>query len=320
MLSSINKVKPILAIIVPCFNEEQVVLISAQKLKKILNDLIAQSRINADSFIYFVDDGSQDKTWQIINRLHQENKQFKGLKLSRNFGHQNALLAGLTSAQDKADCFITIDADLQDDPQVIEAFMTKYQEGYSIVYGVRNNRQSDSWPKKTTANFFYYLMNLLSVKTIKNHGDYRLIDQKTLNQLLNFNEVNLFLRGLIPLLGFRSTKVFYQRQKRAAGKTKYNLYKMISLAWNGITSFSIAPLRILTLLGFLGFLVAIAMSIWVLVTFIQGKTIQGWSSVTLIILFIGSIQTIGIGLIGEYIGKIYKEVKARPRYIIEKEI
>jgi glycosyltransferase involved in cell wall biosynthesis len=297
----IGENSPVLTIVVPCYNEEEV-----------LKDFISSK-----SHILYVDDGSKDRTWSIIEDLSQTNVYIKGLKLSKNVGHQNALLAGLNAASQFADCVISIDADLQDDVDVIKEFVQKYCEGNDIVYGVRSQREKDTFFKRTTAQSFYRILNYLGVNVVYNHADYRLLSRRVLNHLKEFKESNLFLRGIIPLIGFKSTKVYYERHERFAGSSKYPLKKMLAFAFDGITSFSVAPIRVITLIGFLLFTLSIIMSCYTIVQKLLGHTISGWTSIMLSIWFIGCFQLIGIGLVGEYIGKIFGEVKARPKYIIE---
>jgi polyisoprenyl-phosphate glycosyltransferase len=312
---------PVLVVVIPCYNESQGITETASRLMAMLNDLAAKSKIDDRSFIYFVNDGSKDNTWELIERLHRDNDRIKGLKLARNFGHQNALLAGLLSIKDRADCAISMDADLQDDISAIEEFIDCYHQGYEIVYGVRRERTQDTLFKKYTAIVFYKIIRLLGVEVIYNHADYRLTSSQVLNALASFKEFNLFLRGLFPLIGFKSTSIYYDRGERFAGVSKYPIRKMISFALEGITSFSIIPLRIVTACGFIIFLLSILMSLSILYeTLIKHNTVPGWASTVLPIYFIGGLQLLGIGMLGEYIGKIYKEVKARPRFITETEI
>jgi len=312
---------PKVAIVIPCYNEELVILETAHRLNIILDDLINNEKIDVESFVYFVDDGSHDKTWNHIKNLNTDNNRFKGLNLSRNFGHQNALLAGLINTKDKADCIISMDADLQDDTKTIYEFIEKYKEGYEIVYGVRKNRTFDTFLKRLTAKVYYMLQALLGINIINNHADYRLMSNRAVSALNNFEERNLYLRGIIPLLGFKHTKVYYDREKRFAGESKYPLIKMIGFALDGITSFSTSPLRMVTFVGFFISAFAIGISIYFLyITLIIGYTVPGWASTVLPIYFLGGIQIFCSGIIGEYIGKIYKEVKSRPRYFINEEI
>jgi len=311
-----TKKAPVLAIIVPCFNEEEVLPLSVRKLTEQLNLLISGEKIDKTSFICLVDDGSSDRTWELIVEFSQEGN-VRGIKLSNNFGHQNALLAGLFYCKNKAGCFVTIDADLQDDVTVIEQMIDKYAEGNKIVYGVRENRQTDTFLKRNFALAFYRLMKILGINTVFNHADFRLADRNVIESLEKYNEVNLFLRGIFPLLGFKSDVVYYERTKREFGVTKYPLRKMISFAWQGITSFNTTLLKYVTIAGVLMFGVSILIAIWVMINYFSGKTVQGWASILLIVSAFSGINMICLGLIGEYVGKIYLEVKQRPRYIIE---
>ena len=313
--------KPKLAIVVPCYNEEEVLPRTAKRLLEVLDGLISPNKINDESFILFVDDGSKDRTWTIIEDLTKQNTKIKGLKLTRNFGHQNALLAGMEYIFNKCDCLITIDADLQHDEQAIGEFVQKYIDGAEIVLGIRKDRKVDSIFKKLTALIFYQLLLKMGVNIIKNHADYRLISNTALKALLEFKEVNLFLRGLIHLIGFKTDYVFFDVKERFAGQTKYPLRKMLALALDGITSFSVVPLRLITLIGFLIFMGSLIMSGYIFYTAIfTNKSVPGWASTVLPIYFIGGVQLLSLGIIGEYIGKIYMETKRRPRYIVEKEI
>ena len=309
-----------LCIVVPCYNEEAVLDITAKTLLNFLDKVIAKNKISEESFICFVNDGSRDRTWDIIKELSEKNKNIKGIKFSTNFGHQNALLAGITRMMDKSDCIVTIDADLQDDVNVIEEMVDRFNEGNEIVYGVRSDRGSDSFFKKFTAEFFYKMMIAMKVKTVFNHADFRLASRRVLNEFARFNEVNLFLRGIFPSLGFKSTDVYYKRAERFAGETKYPLKKMLEFAWNGITSFSEFPLRMIFSLGVITFFISIVLMFWAFLPILEGESVHGWASTVLPIFFFGGLQMISLGLIGEYIGKIYKEIKARPRFIIEEEV
>ncbi|MEI7792445.1 MAG: glycosyltransferase family 2 protein [Candidatus Berkelbacteria bacterium] len=311
---------PTLAIVIPCFNEEAVLEKTILALVKTLDPLIKSQVISKQSYILFVDDGSRDKTWAVIEKAKAANAKINGMKLTRNFGHQQALVAGLSHAKKSSDVAITLDADLQDDPKVIGKFVEAYKEGNQVVYGVRKERKQDSIFKRCSATFFYRLMKTLGVEIVYNHADYRLMSRSAIEHLEQFHEVNLFLRGIVPLIGLSSATVYYDRVKRVDGDSKYTLHKMISFAWDAITSFSIKPLRIITIVGFLIFVFSLAAGAWVLVELIKGNAIHGWASTVLPIYFIGGIQILSIGIIGEYLGKIYKEVKSRPRYIIEKEI
>lgn len=268
----------------------------------------------------YVNDGSKDNTWNLIEEINKKEEYFTGISLSRNRGHQNALLAGLMTAKEYADVIISMDADLQDDINAIDEMLIKYKEGNDIVYGVRNSRKKDSFFKKTTAEFFYKFMKFLGVDVIYNHADYRLTSKRVLNNLENYKEVNLFLRGIIPLIGYKSDIVYYERDKRFAGESKYPLKKMLNFAWDGITSFSIKPLRFICILGFMILFVSIAIMIYTLIRKISGNTIDGWAFLSISIWFIGGLQMISIGIIGEYIGKMYNETKQRPRYIVERNL
>ncbi|URZ87579.1 glycosyltransferase family 2 protein [Floricoccus penangensis] len=307
-----------LSIILPCYNEEEVLPISSEKIMSILLDLINKGKISNDSNIVFVDDGSSDKTWTLIERLvDSDSNHYNGIKLSRNFGHQNALMAGMTSQVDKADMIITIDADLQDDIDVIEDMVDAYNEGYDVVYGVRNNRDSDTAFKRKTAETFYKLMNKAGIEMVPNHADFRLLSQRAVNTLLSFPEKNLFLRGLVPLLGYPNTKVYYSRKKREAGESKYPLKKMISFAKEGLTSFTILPITFVRNLGYIVLSIGIIYTIYTLIQWSKGAVENGWSSIIITLWLLGGFQLISISIIGEYIGKIYWEVKHRPRFIIE---
>ncbi|MFN3851469.1 MAG: glycosyltransferase family 2 protein [Spirosomataceae bacterium] len=309
---------PKLLLVVPCYNEQEILNSTYTKLKAYLQDLRENSAIANESKICFVNDGSRDKTWQIIENICDSDNQVIGIKLSRNFGHQSALVAGLLENRDLFDCYISIDADLQDDIQAIEGMLEKYKEGSKVVYGVRSDRSSDSWFKRVTAESFYKLMLSMGVPVVYNHADFRLIDNQVLRELSNFNEVNLFLRGIIPTIGFKSDKVFYKRLEREAGETKYPLKKMLIFAWNGITSFSTFPMRAVLWFGIVNFLIAMSIGVYVLISKFLGYTVEGWTSIVLPMTFFSGSDMIAIGLIGEYIGKIYEEVKGRPRYIIDR--
>ncbi|GKQ42393.1 glycosyl transferase [Companilactobacillus sp. RD055328] len=306
-----------LTIVVPAFNEEEMLPISMNKLLEIEDRLIKDELITSDSDVMVVNDGSKDKTWEVITKLHKENSRIKGIKFSRNFGHQNALIAGLDIAIKETDMIVTIDADLQDDPEAIIEMVKKANEGTDIVYAVRNNRDTDSWFKKNTAGAFYKFLNLLGVKLVDNHADFRLMTKRAVETLLSYKERNLFLRGLVPLLGYKTDKIYYKRGTREAGETKYPLKKMLSFAWEGLTSFSIAPVRLISIFGILASLVGVFMLIYTVITKLMGDTSQGWSSLMISIWMLGGLQMLSLGVIGEYIGKITLEVKNRPRYIIE---
>lgn len=311
-----NKVET-LYLVVPCYNEEAVLHETSKRLKVKLDTLITNGIVSPQSKILFVDDGSKDKTWEIIEALHEESPLFSGLKLSRNKGHQNALLAGLMTAKEHCHMAISLDADLQDDIEVIDQFVDQYYEGCDIVYGVRSKREKDTFFKKTTALGFYKFMKVLGVDIIENHADYRLMSKRALEGLSQFDEVNLFLRGIVRLIGYKSGTVTYERSERFAGESKYPLKKMLGFAFDGITSFSIKPIRLITLTGCLIFVASIAALLYFFVLKIMGRTVQGWTTLIGSIWMIGGIQLLCLGVIGEYIGKIYNEVKARPKYLIE---
>lgn len=306
-----------LALVVPCYNEEEVLEISAKELKRVLTDLIEKKKISEDSFVLFVNDGSKDKTWELIEKEHKESNMICGLKLAGNVGHQFALTAGLIAAKDMADVTVSIDADLQDDTSVIEEMIDKYHEGKDIVYGVRNDRTKDSWFKRTTAQGFYKVMDVMGVKTVYNHADFRLMSKRAVEHFSKYEETNLYLRGMMPLIGYETDCVYYERKERVAGESKYPLKKMLALAWNGITSFSVKPISMITGLGFLIIVLCILAAIYAFVSYFCGNVQPGWTSLILSIWFLGGVQLIAIGMIGQYIGKIYIEVKHRPRYNVE---
>jgi polyisoprenyl-phosphate glycosyltransferase len=307
-----------LLIVVPCYYEQEVLPKTYQVLSENLKKWVSEKLIASDSQICFVNDGSRDKTWDIISEICQKDSAIIGVNLSRNFGHQSALLAGMMPHIDKFDCFITIDADLQDDVRAIEKMIEQHKAGARVVYGVRDDRTTDSWFKRQTAEGFYKLMNWMGVPLVFNHSDFRLMDRRILEEFSNFKETNLFLRGLIPMIGFKSEKVFYKRLEREAGETKYPLKKMLLFAWNGVTSFSTFPMRLVLYFGVFNFMISMSIVAYILVSYLLGHTIAGWTSTVLPMTFFSGSNMIAIGLIGEYIGKIYEEVKARPRYIIDK--
>lgn len=307
----------ILYVVVPCYNEEEVLHETAKRLNAKFDEMIEAGQISEKSKIAFVNDGSKDKTWEIIEALHMTNPKFVGINLSRNKGHQNALLAGLMTVKEKADMVVSMDADLQDDINAMVEMVRKYnEEGCEIVYGVRSARDTDTKFKKMTAEGFYKLMNLMGVELVFNHADYRLMSKRALNELENFKEVNLFLRGIVPLIGFKTDKVYYERSERFAGESKYPLKKMLNFAMDGITSFSIKPIRMITTLGFVMLIVAFIALIYSLIARISGHVVPGWTSLIFSIWIIGALQMVSIGVVGEYIGKIYLETKARPKFII----
>lgn len=307
---------PILWVIVPCYNEEAVLPITAPLFLHKLNSLIQENRVSEDSRILFVNDGSKDKTWEIICGLAREDSHILGISQSRNRGHQNALLAGLMEAKNHCDITISIDCDGQDDMNAMDAMVYEYLNGSDIVYGVRSSRTTDSWFKRTTAQSFYRLMNKMGVEMVYNHADYRLVSARVLCHFADFQEVNIFLRGMFPLVGFKSSCVYYERHERMAGKSHYPLRKMISFAVEGITSLSVKPLTLIVVLGLITCLLGFVGIIWAIVEVLLGNTITGWASTVCIILFLGGVQLLSIGVIGEYVGKIYLETKQRPRYII----
>ena len=307
-----------LMIVIPCYNEEQVLPETAKRLTAKMEQLVAAGLCGADSRVLLVDDGSKDQTWNLIAALHEQNPLFEGLKLSRNRGHQNALLAGLMTARKHCDVSISMDADLQDDMDAIDAFLAEYEKGCDVVYGVRNKRKTDSIFKRQTALMFYKIMKALGVDIIYNHADYRLMSRRVLDALASFSEVNLFLRGIAPLIGFQTGVVYYDRTARFAGKSKYPFQKMLAFAIDGVTSFSVKPLRLITSLGVIILAISLLMLIYTLISWILGKTVIGWTSTLASIWMIGGIQLFSLGVIGEYIGKIYSETKRRPRFIIDR--
>jgi polyisoprenyl-phosphate glycosyltransferase len=309
--------EPILAIVVPCFNEEDVLPETMSQIDTFLENLISNQVVSNKSKILFVDDGSKDQTWTLIYKESLINDRIKGLKLSRNVGHQNALIAGLITVKEASDCVVSIDADLQDDIQVIREFIQKFNEGNEIVYGVRQNRQTDTFFKRSSAQLFYKLMKKMGVNIIYNHADFRLMSKRALQELERFEEVNMFLRGIIPLIGFRSTNVYYDRKERHAGETKYPFKKMLAFAFDGITSFSITPIRFVLMIGCLSFFISLLFGTYFMGLKFFGETETGWTSLITSVWLIGGLQLIAIGLVGEYIGKIYKESKQRPKYIVD---
>ena len=307
---------PILYIVIPCYNEEAVLPITAPLFLKKLQDLAAADKISPDSRILFVNDGSRDETWNIICGLARQDEHYIGISQSRNRGHQNAVLAGLMEAKDCCDITISIDCDGQDDLNAMDEMVDAYAEGYEVVYGVRSSRETDTFFKRFTAQSFYKLLSTMGAEVVYNHADYRLMSARVLKEFANFREVNLFLRGLVPLVGFRSTTVSYSRAERLAGESHYPLKKMLALAVDGITSLSVKPLRLITGFGAFVAVISFIACIWALITAICGKSVPGWASTTCIVCFVSGVQLLGLGIIGEYIGKIYLETKDRPRYII----
>ncbi|MGM9886825.1 MAG: glycosyltransferase family 2 protein [Lactococcus sp.] len=308
----------VLYMVVPCYNEELVLDETSSRLKKKYQSLISAGKISEKSRVVYVNDGSKDKTWEKIMEKHDEDIMFSGINLSRNRGHQNALLAGLMTVKNMADCVISMDADLQDDIDTIDAMLEKYEEGYDVVYGVRDNRDTDTFFKRNTAGVFYKVMQSLGSQSVPNHADFRLMSERALDGLEQFQEVNLFLRGMVPMVGYKSTNVYYKRGERFAGESKYPLKKMLSFAIDGITSTSATPMRMIFWTGFVVFALSIIIGIYVIVSHsIQGRTVLGWSSTMAAIIGFGGLNLLAIGIIGEYIGKIFLEVKQRPRFIIE---
>ena len=312
--------KKILYIVIPCYNEEESLIDTSSALKEKMIYLINKKIINKKSKIMYVNDGSNDNTWNLIKKIHNEDKMFTGICLSRNRGHQNALLAGLLTARQYADIVISMDADMQDDINVIDEMIEKNYNGNEIVYGVRNNRKNDSFLKKTTAQLFYKLLDFIGVDIIYNHADYRLTSKKVLDKLSDYKEINLFLRGIFPQIGYQSANVYYKKKKRNAGKSKYSLKKMIKFAWNGITSFSIKPIKMILHLGIIIFILSIFTITYSIIRKFTGHTVSGWTFIVCSIWFVAGLQMLSLGIVGEYIGKIYNEVKARPRYIISENL
>ena len=305
-----------LYIVVPCYNEEEVLPETSRRLGDKLRQLMAADKISPQSRVLFVNDGSRDGTWAVIQRLHREDGLFCGVDLSRNRGHQNALLAGLMTARERSDMVISMDADLQDDVDAIDAMVDKYLDGVDIVYGVRSSRKTDTFFKRTTAEAFYRLMDLLGAETVFNHADYRLMSRRALDGLAQFTEVNLFLRGIVPMIGYRTDVVEYRRGERFAGESKYPLKKMVAFALEGVTSLSVKPLRMITGLGFLVFLVSLVMIVYNIVRWATGNTVTGWASLACSVWLIGGLILLSLGVIGEYLGKLYLESKERPRFLI----
>lgn len=309
-----------LMVVIPCYNEEEVLHETARRLEDKMAALVQKGYCDEKSRVLFVDDGSKDRTWELISEIHEKNPLFEGLKLSRNRGHQNALLAGLMTAKERCDVSISMDADLQDDMDAMDRFLEEYQTGCDIVYGVRNKRETDTFFKRQTALGFYRLMKGLGVDITFNHADYRLMSCRALEALAGFREVNLFLRGLAPLIGYRSGYVYYDRSERFAGESKYPFRKMLAFAIDGITSFSVKPLRLITTLGVVIFVASLGMLLYTLIAWVMGKAVTGWTSTLASIWMIGGIQILSLGVIGEYIGKIYNESKHRPRFIIDQDL
>ena len=308
--------QPILYIVIPCYNEEKVLPITSGMFLEKINTLAAAGKISPESRVLFVNDGSKDNTWNIITELAAKDEHYIGISQSRNRGHQNAVLAGLMEAKDKCDITISIDCDGQDDINAMDEMVDAYRDGCEVVYGVRSRRDTDTFFKRFTAEGFYHLMNFLGADIVFNHADYRLISSRALQEFANFKEVNIFLRGMVPLVGFKSTSVYYERHERLAGESHYPLKKMLALAFDGITSLSVKPIRFITGLGLIFSVLSFIGVLWAIVASILGRTVVGWASTVCIVCFMGGIQLLCLGVIGEYIGKIYLETKARPRYII----
>ena len=308
--------KGVLYIVVPCYNEEEVLEETTKQLNKKLLNLIKCGKISKSSKVMYINDGSKDKTWNIIKDINKKNKFFTGISLSKNRGHQNALLAGLMTAKEYADIVISMDADLQDDIDAIDEMLEKFYQGSQIVYGVRNSRKKDTFFKKFTAESFYKFMKIMGVDIVFNHADFRLTSKKVLNELSKFDEINLFLRGMFPLIGFKYDIVYYERKERFAGKSKYPLKKMLNFAWDGITSFSVKPIRMILNIGVIIFLISLIIIIYSLIVKLLGNTVDGWTFIVCSIWLVSGFQMLSLGIVGEYIGKIYNETKRRPRYII----
>ncbi len=312
--------KPVLYIVIPCYNEQEALPITAERLVALTDDMMAKDIIAPESRIVLVDDGSRDETWKVITGLHEKDARFEGVKLAHNAGHMNALWAGMTLSVDRCDCVITIDADLQDDVNAMYGFLEEFKNGADVVSGVRSSRETDTAFKRTTAQAFYKLMAKLGVEMVYNHADYRLLSRRALEALLSFGEVNMFLRGMVPMLGFRTAKVYYERGERVAGESKYPLKKMIAFAMEGITSLSNKPIRYVFFLGVLCALLGLIMGAYVIVSLVQGHTVAGWASIMMSIWLLGGLQLIALGMIGEYVGKIYMETKRRPKFILEEHL
>lgn len=307
---------PVLYIVIPCYNEQEVLPVTSGMFLEKINSLIEKGRVAPESRVVFVNDGSKDNTWNIIQELAKSDEHFEGICLSRNRGHQNALLGGLMTVKDRCDITISIDCDGQDDINAMDAMVDAYWDGCEVVYGVRSKRDTDTFFKRFTAEGFYKLMNWMGAQVVFNHADYRLMSSRVLNEFANFREVNIFLRGMVPLVGFKSTSVYYERAERIAGESHYPLKKMLALAFDGITSLSVKPIRLITGFGALISVVSFLGVIWAMIEAILGRTVAGWASTTSIVCFMGGIQLLCLGVIGEYIGKIYLETKQRPRFII----
>ena len=311
--------KPVLYIVIPCYNEQEVLPITSGMFLQKLRDLAAAGKVSEESRVLFVNDGSKDDTWRIIRQLAEQDEHFLGVSLSRNRGHQNALLGGLMAAKDRCDVTISIDCDGQDDINAMDEMIDAYLDGCEIVYGVRSRRDTDTFFKRFTAEGFYHLMNWLGAQIVFNHADYRLMSSRALNEFANFKEVNIFLRGMVPMVGFKSTSVYYERAERIAGESHYPLKKMLALAFDGITSLSVKPIRLITGLGVVVSVLSFIGVLWALIAALAGHTVAGWASTVCMVCFMGGVQLLCLGVIGEYIGKIYMETKHRPRYILSEK-
>ncbi len=311
--------KPVLYIVIPCYNEQEVLPITSGMFLQKLRDLAAAGKVSEESRVLFVNDGSKDDTWRIIRQLAEQDEHFLGVSLSRNRGHQNALLGGLMAAKERCDVTISIDCDGQDDINAMDEMIDAYLDGCEIVYGVRSRRDTDTFFKRFTAEGFYHLMNWLGAQIVFNHADYRLMSSRALNEFANFKEVNIFLRGMVPMVGFKSTSVYYERAERIAGESHYPLKKMLALAFDGITSLSVKPIRLITGLGVVVSVLSFIGVLWALIAALAGHTVAGWASTVCMVCFMGGVQLLCLGVIGEYIGKIYMETKHRPRYILSEK-
>ena len=311
---------PKLFIVIPCYNEQEALPITAKRLVELTDDMLAKGLIDPQSRIVLVDDGSKDDTWKVISGLHEADPRFEGVKLAHNAGHMNALWAGMTLSAERCDCVITIDADLQDDVNAMYGFLEEYRKGADVVYGVRSSREKDTFFKRTTAQGFYKMMAGLGVEMVYNHADYRLLSKRALAALLSFGEVNMFLRGMVPMLGFKTAKVYFERGERVAGESKYPLKKMIAFAAEGVTSLSNKPIRWVLGLGAVCALLGLAMAVYVIVSLVQGHTVAGWASMMMSIWLLGGLQLMALGVIGEYVGKVYMETKRRPKFILEEHL
>lgn len=311
---------PKLFIVIPCYNEQEALPITAKRLVELTDDMLKKGLIDPQSRIVLVDDGSKDDTWKVITELHEGDSRFEGVKLAHNAGHMNALWAGMTLSVERCDCVITIDADLQDDVNAMYGFLEEFRKGADVVYGVRSSRQKDTFFKRTTAQGFYKGMRKLGVDLVYNHADYRLLSKRALEALLSFGEVNMFLRGMVPMLGFKTAQVYYERGERVAGESKYPLKKMIAFAAEGVTSLSNRPIRWVLGLGAVCALLGVAMAVYVIVSLVQGRTVAGWASMMMSIWLLGGLQLMALGVIGEYVGKVYMETKRRPKFILEEHL